>query len=167
MFGIGPLELGAVLVVALLVMGPKKLPELARTLGRGLAEFRRASNELKRSIDFDLEDHKIEPPPAPAQAGSPYEAPKAGSALDESERANLADGDHSDGAEDEDDAGAKGVEGVDDQASRSTDQDDVTTSNTEDDNVNCVNNDDDNDEPVPAATKPKTADTPDTDSTVG
>ena len=63
MFGIGPLELTVILVVALLVMGPKKLPELARTLGRGLAEFRRASNDLKRSIDMELEDHKIEPPP--------------------------------------------------------------------------------------------------------
>lgn len=69
MFGIGPVELAVVLVVALLVMGPKKLPELARTLGRGLAEFRRASNDLKRSIDLDLESHEIEPPPGPNQAG--------------------------------------------------------------------------------------------------
>ena len=69
MFGIGPLELTVILVVALLVMGPKKLPELARTLGRGLAEFRRASNDLKRSIDMDLEEHKIEPPAGPAQTG--------------------------------------------------------------------------------------------------
>jgi len=69
MFGIGPFEFGVVLVLALLIMGPKKLPELARTLGRGLAEFRRASNELRRSIDLDLPDHKIEPPPGPAQAG--------------------------------------------------------------------------------------------------
>ncbi|MBW2295963.1 MAG: twin-arginine translocase TatA/TatE family subunit, partial [Deltaproteobacteria bacterium] len=63
MFGIGPIELAVVLVVALLVMGPKKLPELARTVGRGLAEFRRASNDLRRSMDLDLESHKIEPPP--------------------------------------------------------------------------------------------------------
>ena len=69
MFGIGPVELAVVLVVALLVMGPKKLPELARTLGRGLAEFRRASNDLKRSIDLDLEPHEIDPPPGPNQAG--------------------------------------------------------------------------------------------------
>jgi TatA/E family protein of Tat protein translocase len=86
MFGIGPLELTVILVVALLVMGPKKLPELARTLGKGLAEFRRASNDLKRSIDMDLEDHKIEPPAAPAQAGSPHETPKPGSALDNAEK---------------------------------------------------------------------------------
>jgi sec-independent protein translocase protein TatB len=55
-------------------MGPKKLPELARTVGRGLAEFRRASNDLRRSIDLDIESHKIEPPPGPAQASSPHEA---------------------------------------------------------------------------------------------
>lgn len=76
MFGIGPLEFAVVLIVALLVMGPKKLPELARTVGRGLAEFRRASNDLRRSIDLDLEPHKIDPPPAPAQASSPYQAPE-------------------------------------------------------------------------------------------
>lgn len=69
MFGIGPVEFAVVLVLALLIMGPKKLPELARTLGRGMAELRRASNELRRSIDMDLPDHKIEPPPGPAQAG--------------------------------------------------------------------------------------------------
>ena len=69
MFGIGPFEFGVVLVLALLIMGPKKLPELARTLGRGMAEFRKASNELRRSIDMDLEEHKIQPPPGPAQAG--------------------------------------------------------------------------------------------------
>jgi len=78
MFGIGPLELTVILVVALLVMGPKKLPELARTLGRGLAEFRRASNDLKRSIDMDLEDHKIEPPAGPAQTGVSNVASKKG-----------------------------------------------------------------------------------------
>lgn len=89
MFGIGPLELGVVLIVALLVMGPKKLPQLARTLGKGLAEFRRATNDLKQSIDFEMEEHKIEPSAGPNQAGSPHQAPKAGSELDKAEK--LAD----------------------------------------------------------------------------
>jgi len=85
MFGIGPVELAVVFVLALLVMGPKKLPGLARTLGRGLAEFRRASNDLRRSIDMDLEEHEIEPPPAPSQAGTPHVAPEPGTRLAEAE----------------------------------------------------------------------------------
>jgi len=50
MFGIGLTEILLILVVALLVVGPKKLPELARSLGRGLAEFRKTADEFKESI---------------------------------------------------------------------------------------------------------------------
>lgn len=50
MFGIGMPELLIIMVVALLVLGPKRLPEAARSLGRGLAEFRRASSELRQSL---------------------------------------------------------------------------------------------------------------------
>ncbi len=53
MFGIGPMELVLILVVALLVLGPKRMPELARTIGKGLGEFRRASNELRESLAID------------------------------------------------------------------------------------------------------------------
>lgn len=53
MFGIGPMELVLILVVALLVLGPKRMPDLARTLGRGLSEFRRASNDLRQSLALD------------------------------------------------------------------------------------------------------------------
>lgn len=53
MFGIGPMELVLILVVALLVLGPKRMPELARTLGKGLGEFRRASHDLRQSLALD------------------------------------------------------------------------------------------------------------------
>jgi TatA/E family protein of Tat protein translocase len=82
MFGIGPLELVFIFVVALLVFGPKKLPELARTLGKGLAEFRRASSDLRRSMDFEIDSKTFEDTSAPAQTGSPHIAPEPGSALD-------------------------------------------------------------------------------------
>jgi Tat protein translocase TatB subunit len=54
MFGIGMPELLLILVVALVVLGPKKLPELARSLGRGLSEFKRSAEDLKQN--FNLED---------------------------------------------------------------------------------------------------------------
>ncbi len=51
MFGIGMPELLLLLAIALIVVGPKKLPELARALGRGIAEFKKATNELKESLE--------------------------------------------------------------------------------------------------------------------
>jgi sec-independent protein translocase protein TatA len=69
MFGIGLPELMVILVVALLVFGPTKLPELARSLGRGLAEFRRASSDLRQSFSDATEEPRIEkPPPKPPSA---------------------------------------------------------------------------------------------------
>jgi Tat protein translocase TatB subunit len=60
MFGIGMQELIIILVVALIVLGPKRLPEIARALGRGMAEFRKATQEVKESVDLKGELRKIE-----------------------------------------------------------------------------------------------------------
>lgn len=54
MFNIGPLEILTVLVIALVVVGPKRLPELARMVGRGLNEFRKIQDEVKDMVKFDL-----------------------------------------------------------------------------------------------------------------
>jgi Tat protein translocase TatB subunit len=53
MFGIGMPEFILILVVALVVLGPKKLPELARSIGRGLAEFKKSAEDLKQSVNLE------------------------------------------------------------------------------------------------------------------
>ncbi len=64
MFGIGMPELLVILVIAIIFIGPSKMPDVARALGRGLREFRRATDDLKNSID--LEAHVASPQQQPA-----------------------------------------------------------------------------------------------------
>jgi sec-independent protein translocase protein TatB len=60
MFGIGMPEMLLILAIALIVIGPKKLPDLAKSLGRAFAEFRRATSELKETFEIhdELKDVK-------------------------------------------------------------------------------------------------------------
>lgn len=53
-------ELIVIFLVALLIFGPRKLPEIGKTIGKGLSEFKRASDDLKRTIEDEIEDGKRE-----------------------------------------------------------------------------------------------------------
>jgi len=53
MFGIGLPELIIIMVVALIIIGPSKLPDLAKALGKGMVEFRKATQDIKESLDLD------------------------------------------------------------------------------------------------------------------
>ena len=98
MFGIGMTELVVIFVIALLVLGPKRLPELARSLGKGLAEFRRASSghaaRVHGASTEDVEDRAARARRAAARAGGespggsrPAPAPARGSEQPASRRA--------------------------------------------------------------------------------
>ncbi len=67
MFGsLGFQEILIILALALLIFGPRKLPEIGRTLGKSLGEFRRATNELKRSIEQEVRAEEVKTPPQPS-----------------------------------------------------------------------------------------------------
>lgn len=55
LFNIGPMELILILVIALLVFGPRRLPEIARDLGKAVRDFQRASQELQKEIQKGLD----------------------------------------------------------------------------------------------------------------
>ncbi len=82
MFGsLGTMELVVILVIALIVFGPRKLPELGRSLGKSLGEFKRASNDLRNTLEEEIhveERTRTAPaPPAPAPPAAPAPASAA------------------------------------------------------------------------------------------
>lgn len=100
MLNIGPQELLIILVIALLVVGPQRLPELGRSIGRGLRELRKAQDEVKRTISVNLDDEqpngsarsrsadRAAPGPAPEATSPPAASdtpPSASEALPASE----------------------------------------------------------------------------------
>jgi sec-independent protein translocase protein TatA len=82
MFDIGLQELVVIFVIALLVFGPKNLPQLGRALGRAMREFRRASDEFRSTIETNLQINEPDPLPTPAHDPAPVESTPAWAAAD-------------------------------------------------------------------------------------
>jgi TatA/E family protein of Tat protein translocase len=75
MFGsLGMPELIVIFVIALIVFGPRKLPELGRSLGRGIAEFKKATNELQTTLEDEINKEERQAHAAAAQANVPAAA---------------------------------------------------------------------------------------------
>ena len=77
MLNIGPQELLVVLIIALVVVGPQRLPELGRSIGKALREFRKIQNDVKDTLRFDLND---DPEPHVAPRPKPHEDPNGSTA---------------------------------------------------------------------------------------
>lgn len=88
MFGIGMPEMILILAVALIVIGPKKLPDLARSLGKAMGEFKKATSDLKESMQIDTEMKEVKS--AFNDMGKSAPAKDAGD-RDDSENEKLAD----------------------------------------------------------------------------
>jgi TatA/E family protein of Tat protein translocase len=72
MFGIGFQEMLIILVVVLIFFGPKRLPDLAKSLGKGIAEFKKASEEVRKGIEDAVKEESTEEAPKPPEDLSAY-----------------------------------------------------------------------------------------------
>jgi TatA/E family protein of Tat protein translocase len=68
-FNIGPTELIVILIIALIVFGPARLPEIGRTVGKSLREFRRASQDIRDELNLNLDADPPATHPAPGEPG--------------------------------------------------------------------------------------------------
>jgi len=84
MFGIGFQEMLIILVVVLIFFGPKRLPDLAKSLGKGIAEFKKASEEVRKGIEDAVKEEAADETPNPPEDLSSYgKAPGSASAPEE------------------------------------------------------------------------------------
>ena len=68
-------EILGILIVVLILFGAKKLPELARGLGQGIKEFKRATRDVQDDLQRAIDDTDYTPPPSTTQSSSPVEQP--------------------------------------------------------------------------------------------
>ena len=88
MFGIGFQEMLIILVVVLIFFGPKRLPDLAKSLGKGIAEFKKASEEVRKGIEDAVKEESAEETPKPPEDLSAYgKAPGSAPAPEETRKA--------------------------------------------------------------------------------
>ena len=71
----GPLELVIILVIALLVLGPGKLPDVGAALGKSIKEFRKASSDVQEAVKLDVDTSPLPNAPAAATPAVPITAP--------------------------------------------------------------------------------------------
>ena len=86
---VGPLELLFVGIIALIVFGPQKLPEMARTLGRALNELKRMASEVRSEFEMgidDVEDEADDPPPTSPKGAEPATGEPMQKTVPEAER---------------------------------------------------------------------------------
>src|SRR5947208_13349756 len=81
MFDIGLQEMLVIGVIALLVFGPSKLPELGRMVGRAMREFRRASDEFRQTVETNLNLNDLDPVTAPSSVPTVETAPPASASV--------------------------------------------------------------------------------------
>jgi Tat protein translocase TatB subunit len=98
MFGLGMPEILLILAIALIVIGPQKLPEVAKMLGKAMGEFKRSAQDLKDSIDIETTVKEANPKPVKKKLKDVVkdigtEDPKAPQAPDEPESSDKADDD--------------------------------------------------------------------------
>jgi sec-independent protein translocase protein TatB len=142
MFGIGLPEMLIVLAVALIFIGPKKLPDLAKSLGRAMGEFKRATSDLKQSIESETgvddvrqsfdevkEDIKAQvdlagevPDPSPSPSESPTDLSQAAS-LDPAKENSAEEGSAKEGSDDTSDGTKASADGQQDDSSPDDDSD--------------------------------------------
>jgi sec-independent protein translocase protein TatA len=90
MFNIGPLELMVILVIALLVVGPHRLPEVGRSIGRGIREFRKAQDEVQKTIQSALNEPAPTARPVPRADAAPR--PEGKTVTDAADPTDATDG---------------------------------------------------------------------------